>query len=99
MRNDPWAPLRAARLPWATVQQVKMGVVWKHEPFVDVGIQHGWLIMENPIQMDDDWGYPYFRKPPDNVPLETVVYPCRFAGGYYALREPEDWDGPRSHDQ
>ena len=24
----------------------------------------GWFIMENPIEMDDDWGYPYFRKPP-----------------------------------
>ena len=23
----------------------------------------GWFIRENPIQMDDDWGYPYFRKP------------------------------------
>ena len=27
----------------------------------------GWLLMENPIQMDDDWGYPHFRKPTDNV--------------------------------
>ena len=24
----------------------------------------GWFIRENPIKMDDDWGYPYFRKPP-----------------------------------
>ena len=23
--------------------------------------------MENPIKMDDDWGYPYFRKPPYGV--------------------------------
>ena len=25
--------------------------------------QNRWFIMENPIKMDDDWGYPYFRKP------------------------------------
>ena len=24
----------------------------------------GWFIREHPIQMDYDWGYPYFRKPP-----------------------------------
>ena len=25
-----------------------------------------WMVfdMENPMNMDDDWGYPYFRKPP-----------------------------------
>ena len=28
------------------------------------GIQTGWSIVGNPIDMDDDWGYPYFRKPP-----------------------------------
>ena len=25
---------------------------------------NGWLVRENPMKMDDDWGYPYFRKPP-----------------------------------
>ena len=26
--------------------------------------KNGWFIMENPMKMDDDWGYPHFRKPP-----------------------------------
>ena len=26
--------------------------------------QNGWFVREHPIKMDDDWWYPYFRKPP-----------------------------------
>ena len=31
-----------------------------------MGIPPQWMVcfMENPTEMDDDWGYPYFRKPP-----------------------------------
>ena len=25
---------------------------------------NAWFIRENPIKVDDDWGYPYFRKTP-----------------------------------
>ena len=25
---------------------------------------NGWFMRENPIKLDDDWGYPHFRKPP-----------------------------------
>ena len=30
------------------------------------GYPHSWMVyfMDNPTKMDDDWGYPYFRKPP-----------------------------------
>ena len=31
------------------------------------GTPKGWMvygIVENPIKMDENWGYPYFRKPP-----------------------------------
>ena len=29
--------------------------------------QNGWFMRENPIKMDDDWGYPYFRTPPCGI--------------------------------
>ena len=34
-----------------------------------------WLVNigDNPIKMDDDWGYPYFRKPPDLFHLDGFI--------------------------
>ena len=36
--------------------------------------QNGWFTMENSIKVDDDWGYPYFRKPPYGL-LMLVEHP------------------------
>ena len=36
--------------------------------------QNGWFIRESPyLEMDDDWGYPYFRKPPNRVGPVTGI--------------------------
>ena len=28
-------------------------------------VENGWLMRGNPIEMDDDWGYPHLSKPPN----------------------------------
>ena len=34
--------------------------------FPEIGVpQNGWFIVGKPTRMDDDWGYPHFRKPPN----------------------------------
>ena len=33
----------------------------------------GWFIRENPMNMDDDWGYPYFRKPAKVMLVQCVL--------------------------
>jgi hypothetical protein len=40
----------------------------KNGGFPIFGVTPQWMVyfMENPTKMDDNWGYPYFRKPPFN---------------------------------
>ena len=40
--------------------------------FPEMGVpQSGWFMREHPIKMDDDWGYPHFRKPPYRYPIRN----------------------------
>ena len=55
-----------SRLSWLSP---KWGLPWMKVS------QNGWFIWENPIKMDDDWGYPYFKKPrcwrfPEELPFQ-----------------------------
>ena len=56
--------------------------------FPSMGIpQNRWCIMENPIETDDDWGYPYFRKPPYCQSQKTQRADHLFGG--FTGRKPE----------
>ena len=45
--------------PWLRSHAALLGIV-NLGGSIDGGIQNGWSIVENPIKMDDDWGYPIF---------------------------------------
>ena len=34
----------------------------------------GWFVRENRTKMDDDWEYPYFRKPPCSCALRAILF-------------------------
>ena len=36
--------------------------------------QNGWFIRENPTNMDENWGYPHFRKPLNWYTTSTIVW-------------------------
>jgi hypothetical protein len=73
---------------WWAAQRINIEGTWWPSPIpiVDViwgfpqmgmpGYPNSWMVyfMENPIKMNDDWGYPHFRKPPyDVITLWTQV--------------------------
>ena len=46
-----------------------------HGGFPEMGVlQTGWFLRENPIKMNENWGYPYFRKPP----CMNITISCHF---------------------
>ena len=59
---------------WEVSEALNMGEHMGRSMAMGVS-QTGWFIRQNLIKMDDDWGYPYFRKPPywENDELKSVV--------------------------
>ena len=49
---------------------------WFHKWWYPVPPIAGWFILENPTKMDDNWGTPYFRKPPFNQ--LAIFRACKF---------------------
>ena len=50
------------------------------------GAFHSWMVyfIENPIKMNDDWGYPHFRKPPYLL-IYMLIYVCFCLFGFLCL--------------
>ena len=70
----PW-PLLAwfehfAKFQWAQI----LDQMWGFPKMVLS--QNGCFMRENPIKMDDDWGYAYFRKPPNKWGKQILIQ-CR----------------------
>ena len=50
--------------------------------------KNGWFLKDNPIKMDDDWGCPHFRKPPNMVDIVSQKNPAVSFQGCVPLSEP-----------
>ena len=55
----------------ASLQLYTLYTIWR---FPQMMVLHnGWSTMERTIKMEDDWGYPYFRKPQHTV-MQYIQY-------------------------
>ena len=58
----------AVEVPWDRSISKDMGVS------MAMGVSpNGWFVVENPIKVDDDWGYPHFRNPPYVIEKKVAV--------------------------
>ena len=70
-------PAQVIETPWcpggADVGEMVFSIGLPGYPFI-AGWFISWKIHENPIQMDDDWGYPYFSMKWDDVHLKKKLF-------------------------
>ena len=67
------AQLKDEEVP--SCRSVAVGKVAANGGFHKYGYPNSWMVyfMENPTKMDENWGYPYFRKPPNHLCVIGLV--------------------------
>ena len=67
------AQLKDEEVP--SCRSVAIGKVAANGGFHKYGYPNSWMVyfMENPTKMDENWGYPYFRKPPNHLCVIGLV--------------------------